>query len=106
MQVLVSEVVLPGGWCSFCFYLLSLSSCCGCYLCWNCHSLFIVPNVGLFCDQKCLIAKLFYHVPRGVLCFLVTTSFEVVVPVGAPLVHSGVGCLCDGKLDVLYFAVK
>ena len=37
--------------------------------------------------------------------FLVTMSFEVVVPVGGFLVHSLVICLCDGKLDVLYFAV-
>ena len=23
---------------------------------------------------------------------------------GAPLIHSGVGCLCNGKLDILYLA--
>ena len=41
----------------------------------------------------------------GVPYFLVTTSFEVVVPGGVLLVHSLVICLCDGKLDVLHFAV-
>ena len=38
--------------------------------------------------------------------FLVTMSFEVVVPVGGgSLVYSFVICLCDGKLKVLHFAV-
>ena len=37
--------------------------------------------------------------------FLVTTSFEVVVPVGGSLVANFGDFLCDGKVDVLYFAV-
>ena len=38
----------------------------------------------------------------GVLYFLVTMSFEVVVPVGGSL---GVICPCDGKLNIPYLAV-
>ena len=55
MQVLVSQLVLPGGWCSFCFYLVSCSSHCSCYLYWNCGSLFILAMVGLFCNQNFLL---------------------------------------------------
>ena len=111
MQVHVSEVVLPGGWCSFCFYLVSHSSCCSCYLCWNCCSLFIVARVGLF-------FFLFFFITRITCCwtvisctwggavFLCYNKFWRVVPVGSSLVCSGVICLCNGKLDVLYFAVK
>ena len=44
---------------------------------------------------------------RGVSCVLVTINFDVLVPVGGfPLMYSEVVCLCDGKLDVLYFALK
>ena len=79
MQVLVSEVVLPRGWCSFCFYLVGHSSHCSCNLCWNYCILLTLLVVG------CFATRLLYcqTVPggEGVFCVLVTTSFEVVVPV-------------------------
>ena len=82
MQLLVSEVFLPGGWCSFCFYLVGRSSHCSCNLSWNYCILLMLLVVG------CFATRLLYcqTVPEGrVSCVLVTTSFEVVVPVGGSL---------------------
>ena len=82
MQLLVCEVVLSGGWCSFCFYLVGHSSCCSCNLQRNCCILLTLLVVG------CFATRLLYcqTVPGGrVSCVLVTTSFEVVVPVGGSL---------------------
>ena len=70
MQVLVSQVVLPGGWCSFCFYLVGHSSHCSCYLYWNCRSLFILSPVGLFCDQNFLLPNCFIMYLGGCRVFL------------------------------------
>ena len=61
--------------------------------------------VGLFCDQNYLLLNCHIMYLGGVLYFLVTMSFEVVVPVGVLLVYSWVICLCDGKLNVLHFVV-
>ena len=67
--------------------------------------LFILAMVGLFCDQNYLLLNCHIMYLGGMPYFLVMMSFEVEVPVGVPLVHSGVICLCDGKLNVLYFVV-
>ena len=83
MQVLVSDAILPGGWCSFCFYQVGRSSHCSCNLCWSCRILLTLLVVG------CLVTRFLYcqTVPGGggVSCVLVTTSFEVVVPGGGSL---------------------
>ena len=102
MQVLVSEVVLPGGWCSFCFYLVSHSSHCSCYLYWNCCSLFILPMVGLFCDQNFLLPNCFILYLGGCHVSLLRQVLRWWYLWVVPLLHSGVICLCDGKLNILY----
>ena len=73
----VSNVVLPGGWCKFSFYLVGHSSRCNCYLCWD-HHILVTACVGWFCDEVSLSPT----VPGGVCCVLVMASFEVVVPGG------------------------
>ena len=80
MQVLVFDVVLPVGWCSFWFlpgqsfrslqllFMLKLQC--------SAHN----AGVGWFSDQDFFYCQ---TVPGGRgSCILVTTSFEVVVPVG------------------------
>ena len=61
MQVLVTDVVLPGGGVYFDLYLVSRSGRCSCYLCWNCCILLTLLVVG------CLVTKFLYYqtVPGG-----------------------------------------
>ena len=82
-QVLVWDVVLPGGWCTFCFYLVGHSSHCSCYLWWRCFIPLTLLVVGCLW-QGFFTAKL-YLGQRRVSCVLVTTSFGVVVPVEGSL---------------------
>ena len=65
-QVLVWDVVLPGGWCTFCFYLVGRSSHCSCYLWWSCFILLTLLVVGCLW-QGSFTAKL-YLGGEGVLC--------------------------------------
>ena len=49
------------------------------------RSLFILPMTGLFCNQNFLLLNCVIMYLGGVPNFLVTTSFQVVVPVGGSL---------------------
>ena len=91
-----------GGWCSFCFYLVSCSSCCSCYLYWNCHSLFVVAMVGLFCNHNYLLLTCHLVYLGGCCISLLQWVLKWWYLWRVPLVYSEVICLCDGKLDVLY----
>ena len=99
MQVLVSEVVLPGGWCSFCFYLVGRSSRCSCYLCWSCHILLTLLVVGCLW-QGSFTAKL--YLGGGCPVSLLRRVLRWWYLWGVPLMYSEVLCLCDGELDVFY----
>ena len=50
-----TRVVLPVGWCSFLFYLVSRSRHCSCYLCWNCCILLLLLVLGGFSDKVSLL---------------------------------------------------
>ena len=65
--------------------------------------LFIVAMVGLFCNHNYLLltCRIMYLGGCHISLFRWVLKWWRV-----PLVCSGVICLCDGKLDVLYFAVK
>ena len=98
MQVLVSDLTLPGGWCSFCFYLVGRSSCCSCNLCWSCRILLTLFVVGCLW-QGFFTSKLYL----GDVLFPCYNEFwGGGTYVGVPLMYSEVLCLCDGELNVFY----